>query len=447
MQEQRPLLEQWQAFIEGAAVSGSLLRPVTLQAWVRCRDLGLSPEHLPYLYLDDAELAQKRAENASLIEAARPYLDHLSMALSDRPHAIALADREGWIIEIRENPPDAFGGRESGICIGSSWNERHIGNNGVGTALATGEPVLVYGVEHYGRVFHQAHCLGIPIRIRGEIVGCLDVSVTRPEDADPAHLTIAQACVSSIESMLDALRESEEKNDDLRRFAALGKLLATAVHDLKGPLTVIRGIAELGGMTAVSEQEGHYYQDIISNADRLELMIRGLQAIPRVPSFTMESPSAILREVVDELTPALEARGIEVECDLDGEARTAVVEPFLKRAFSNIVTNALHAMSSGGKLRIRSRSDDVSVIVSISDTGHGIPPELRDSVFQPFVHGRPSGTGLGLYMAHYAVTELHGGTITFEAETGKGTTFIISLPAREISEELGSSEVAVGVGE
>jgi transcriptional regulator of acetoin/glycerol metabolism len=439
MQEQQLLLEQWQAFVEGAAVNGSLMRPVTLQAWARCRDLGLSPEHLEYRYLDDAELAQKRAENASLIEAARPYLNHLSMALSDRPHAIALSDREGWIIEMRENPPDAFGGRESGICVGSSWNERHIGNNGIGTALATGDPVLVYGVEHYGKVFHQAHCLGVPIRVGSEIVGCLDVSVTRPEHADPVHLTIAQACVSSIESTLDALRKSEENNGDLHRFAALGKLLATAVHDLKGPLTVIRGIAELGEMTALSEQRGNYYKDIISNADRLELMIHGLQSIPDVPSFTMGAPSAILREVVDELTPALEVKGIEVECDLDGEARTAVVEPFLRRTFSNIVTNALHAMSSGGRLSVRSRSDDGSVIVSISDTGHGILPELRDSIFQPFVHGRAKGTGLGLYMADYTVNELHRGTITFETETGKGTTFIISLPEREVGETLPSS--------
>jgi signal transduction histidine kinase len=429
---QTHLLEQWRAFTAGERVEPFTLRPVTLAAWNRCRDLGIALDRLQYRFLSEQELATRREQNASLLEAARPYLDYLSMALSDRSHAIALADREGWIIEFREHPRDTFGGEASGICLGSSWNERHIGNNGIGTALATGEPVLVYGIEHCVPQFHSAYCLGVPIRSGGEIIGALDISVTRPEDASPSHMTIAQACVASIESTLGAWRRNDQEQSDLRRFAGLGRLLATTVHDLKGPLTVIRGIAQLGDMTSRSENERQYFREIVSHSDRLEGMIEGIQSMPHEPEFVAASPGSIMSALLDEFVPACEAKGIAVERELDCEATTAVVPSLLERAIANIVSNAIRATPSGGRIKARARSEVENILLSISDTGRGIPEELGETIFDPFVRGKDGGSGLGLYMAWHTVVELHGGNITFVSTAGSGTTFEITLPVRSV---------------
>jgi transcriptional regulator of acetoin/glycerol metabolism len=430
---QERLLEQWRAFTTGVQFDDSTLRPVTLQAWKRCRDIGVDPERLQYQFLTEAELVERRKKHAKLIEAARPYLDHLSMALFDRSHAIALADPEGWIIEFRENPPNAFGGQASGICLGASWDERSIGNNGIGTALANGEPVFVYGVEHYALVYRTAHCLGVPIRVGGEVVGCLDVSVTRAEDADPAHMTIAQACVASIEATLDAWKRTEQEESDIHRFAALGKLLATTVHDLKGPLTVIRGIAQLGEMTSASPDEQQYFGKIVEHADQLESTIQELQALPSAPELTRASPAALLSEVLEEFLAASAAQGVAIEVGEMTQSASSVIPPLLKRALSNIVGNALKAMPSGGSLHASATTENGFVVLRMADTGEGIPEDLHERLFDPFVHGREEGTGLGLYIARNAIVEQHGGKLTFETSPS-GTTFFVSLPLREPSD-------------
>ena len=100
----------------------------------------------------------------------------------------------------------------------------------------------------------------------------------------------------------------------------------------------------------------------------------------------------------------------------------------LKQAVLNLVTNALDVMKNGGNLRLRvSRSND-SVALEVTDDGPGIPPELRDKVFQLYFTTKPKGSGIGLAMTYRAV-QLHNGTIDFLSEDGRGTTFRLQFPA------------------
>lgn len=125
-------------------------------------------------------------------------MDSLSLSLTGLPHIVALSDAEGWIIDIR-GTPEELGGRKSGLCLGASWDEKNIGNNGIATALATGEPVLVYGIEHFGMAYDGCACMGVPIIFNGKIIGAIDISVPN-KYAHPARLHIIIACVNSIES-------------------------------------------------------------------------------------------------------------------------------------------------------------------------------------------------------------------------------------------------------
>jgi signal transduction histidine kinase len=427
------LSSQWQMFTSSGSCDESAVRPVILRAWKRCRDLGLEPQELRLEFLSDEELAARREANRELITAAAPYLDHLSRVLADRSHAIALADADGWILELRENPPESFGGRTTGICVGASWAEKNLGSNGVGTALAGGEPTLVYGVEHYATSFHSAHCLGVPIRFAGQIVGCLDISVTREEDARPEFMTLAQACVASIETSLGHWKNRHEEREELERFAAIGSLLATTVHDLKNPLTVIKGLSELGAVTLPDGDERAYFLQIIRHVDELVAMLGKVHQEPDTLDDGMVNLGSLVREIVDEVRPLCESQQIRLEL------KTGEVPPcpgdrlLLKRCLHNLIANAIKAMPDGGRLEVATVPAGTRALISVLDTGSGIPVELQPRVFEPFVHGEDGGSGLGLFSVRETVNRLHEGEVWFETSE-KGTRFFVELPLRRGAE-------------
>ena len=133
----------------------------------------------------------------------------------------------------------------------------------------------------------------------------------------------------------------------------------------------------------------------------------------------------------------------EVQTDLDPELpQTACLAVELGQVFLNILVNAVHAVASKvggasvdkkGRIRISTRRDGDQVEIRISDSGTGIPEDIRDRVFDPFfsTKGVGKGTGQGLAISYDVVTQKHGGTLSFESQPGEGTTFIIRLPIEQ----------------
>ena len=98
-----------------------------------------------------------------------------------------------------------------------------------------------------------------------------------------------------------------------------------------------------------------------------------------------------------------------------------------KQAVLNVVVNAMQSMTGGGELRLECSSTPDTAEIRISDTGAGIPPELREKIFRLYFTTKPGGSGIGLAMT-FRIVQLHDGTIDFSSEPGKGTTFVIRLP-------------------
>ncbi|HUE95947.1 MAG TPA: PAS domain-containing protein, partial [Longimicrobiaceae bacterium] len=164
-------------YLEGDPAPAGV-RPVVLSSWQRSVAYGVDPHALRPQAADPDRLARARAASRGLLEAAAPFLELVHETLADEPHLVVLADAEGLVLRALVGPglPDDL--EASNLFEGASWHESAIGCNGVGTALATGEPVILIGPEHFQESYVDWTCIGVPIRgPRGEVRGALDLSV------------------------------------------------------------------------------------------------------------------------------------------------------------------------------------------------------------------------------------------------------------------------------
>jgi NtrC-family two-component system sensor histidine kinase KinB len=235
---------------------------------------------------------------------------------------------------------------------------------------------------------------------------------------------------------------------DVTRFRLLDQvksdLVATVSHELKTPLTSLRLALHLlleeavGPLTA---KQTELLVDARDNAERLLAMINNLLDLGRLErgrervDLRPEAPADLLEAAAAEVRPRAEDHGlslvVEVAPDLPPVRADA---KRLGHALNNLLDNAVAYTDRGGRITLSAARTAGGVMLSISDTGHGIPPEYLDRVFDRFfrVPGQSEGTGTGLGLAIvHEIVVAHGGGITCESAVGRGTTFRIVLPVAE----------------
>ncbi|HEU4334661.1 MAG TPA: ATP-binding protein, partial [Candidatus Eisenbacteria bacterium] len=225
--------------------------------------------------------------------------------------------------------------------------------------------------------------------------------------------------VDALNRMLETLRRSE-------RLAVMGRLAAGVAHEIKNPLSAMK-------MTVQMLREGKAGADrepfdlILREIERLDLVASELSvaARPGPPARDVVPLDRAVGDVLDLLSRQLGHLGVSVERKIKpvnvlGDADR------LKRAAMNLVLNGAQAMPQGGGLSIALDSAGGRARLAVADTGAGVPAELRDRIFEPFVTGRPDGVGLGLALTK-RIVEDHGGRIGFDS-SARGATFWIELP-------------------
>lgn len=417
-------LEGWKDFTE--IMNNNLQkRTITIESWNRCKELGLKPENLKFKFLTNEEIESKIKVNNQLIQASKKYMDNLSMSLSGIKHIIALSDKEGWIIDLR-GTPDEFGGSNVGLCIGASWSECNIGNNGIGTCLALNQPVLVYGVEHYGTIYSSMACLGIPIFYIKEVIGALDISVP-VEYAHPYRFYVLLTCVQAIEAELQNLKKNSNENLTDLNIATINEFIATAVHDLKNPLAVISGLSQLGNIITDNPTINDYFTRICKQVEEMNNMVIELLSIFKPVELLPRKIVPIIEEVLTSYKPICDSKNINLSFINKEDAIANLCDNLFKRAIENLINNAVQIMEEGGTIEVHTKVESNVIIILIKDTAGGIPEEIQQTVFEPFSFRRSGGTGLGLFMAYHAITNIHKGQIWYETEHDKGSTFYIKL--------------------
>jgi signal transduction histidine kinase len=231
-----------------------------------------------------------------------------------------------------------------------------------------------------------------------------------------------------------AQRRSEAGNRD--RLASIGRMLAGLLHDLKTPMTIISGYAQLMASSDEAEQREKYVDQIQRQFDLLAGMTREVVAFARGDTDLVTRKvyvNKFTEELTTQLGAAVAGRGIDfaVEARYDGIA--FFDEQKLMRVFHNLTSNAAEAMPTGGQLRVTIDREANELVWSVKDTGPGIPAAVHARLFELFATGRKGGTGLGLAIVK-RIVEDHRGTI--RCDTGPtGTTFVIRLPIQRPSTE------------
>jgi signal transduction histidine kinase len=215
-------------------------------------------------------------------------------------------------------------------------------------------------------------------------------------------------------------------------LASLGKLLAGVAHEIRNPLAGIRSTIQLWERLPDTTRSPDSIHAVVQGVDRLNEIVGRLLLFARMGDSDETQPvsaNSVLTETLNLLEAQAASQSVAIERAFDPNLPTVRGSASsLRQVFLNLATNALQAMSEGGRLRCCTRYEPQKQTVEIrfSDTGPGIPPDVRKRLFEPFYTTRPDGTGLGLALCQELVHQ-HGGQMKIDAE-GPGATFVILLP-------------------
>lgn len=220
------------------------------------------------------------------------------------------------------------------------------------------------------------------------------------------------------------------------RVSALGGMVATIAHDIRSPLSVIRSSAELGVMTDKEEKKNIFFQEIIDSSDKMEEMLKHFLSLVRTPSGSNWGRIEIYKHLAEltSLMGSLAAKeGVEFVHDIEAVNLLYVegISIALTQALMNILNNAIESTPPGGRVTISAYPKKDQVEICVTDTGPGIPEELKDKIFERFFTTKGDGTGIGLALAHSVILQ-HRGKIWFESVAGKGAAFYVQLPLAKV---------------
>jgi PAS domain S-box-containing protein len=237
-------------------------------------------------------------------------------------------------------------------------------------------------------------------------------------------------------NQMEALaNQRAEQLKDAERLAAIGATAGMVGHDIRNPLQAITGDVYLAktdlASTADTEEKKNALEsleEIEKNIFYINKIVADLQDYARpLKPVTKETN---LPELIDELLAKNGVpKKVKVQVKVKKGADVAMADSdILRRILGNLVTNAVQAMPDGGKLSIHTYKEGENSVITVADTGVGIPKEAQEKLFTPLFTTKSKGQGFGLAVVK-RMTEALGGTVTFESEEGKGTKFILRLPA------------------
>jgi two-component system, NtrC family, sensor kinase len=272
----------------------------------------------------------------------------------------------------------------------------------------------------------------VPLFAEGALVGVLSITTREPRPFTSEERALLQSIGHQLGTALANARLRQELLM-AERLAAVGRVAASVAHDLRSPLGGILRSAEFLARPELSPaMRQKLSQAVISLIHRLINTSQQIMDYVHKEKLPLKrspcSLSTFLDGVLAVLDVDLSDRGVEVVRHYDYQGQVVIDADRMAQVFCSIAANARDAMPQGGMLTVTTRQHGEQVEMQFSDTGPGVPDELRDQIFEPFfTFGKREGAGLGLSIARRIVEE-HGGELRVEGNQERGATFVLTLP-------------------
>jgi len=279
----------------------------------------------------------------------------------------------------------------------------------------TGNIIAVLGVEASAQFFQTTNKIRKSLLVMG-LISIMLIIVT----------------IIVINRIFAAMLRLEERVLAGDKLKSLAQLSAGVAHEIRNPLGIISGNAELLKEAVGEDKDRKELVDhIISETERLEKILRNYLEFskPATLENSYQNINEILEKTLQLCQHQLHNEGIVVNKQFQEDLPPVRLDAQrMIQVFLNLILNAKEALLQGGWLTIRSVSEDRSILIEIIDSGMGINPENMNKIFEPFYTTKKTGSGLGLSIAKRIVEEHHG-TIEIKSEPGKGTTARVILPS------------------
>ncbi len=412
-----------------------------------------------------AELANKVAELEALREVGEAVgssldLDHVLSTIA--MHAVKLSGTDGGSIMEYSEPDRCFTVRSTYRTDPEVVDQLRsvridLNETLVGRAARERRPIAVsdldtVDLDPHLQILHDAgwrSLVAVPMLRETQVVGSLIVRRKRTggftdETLDLLETFASQSALALVNAQL--FRELKEQSVELQLASRhKSEFLASMSHELRTPLNAVLGFSEvlLEGMFGdINERQEEYLRDIHGSGRHLLELLNEILDLSKVEAGRMELEYSsfdlrgLLETAVSMLRERAAAHVIDVGIEIEGDVTGLYSDELrVKQVLLNLVTNAIKFTGDGGSVVVRAVRDGAEVLITVTDTGIGVPEADRERIFESFQQGgrgssREEGTGLGLTLSRRLV-ELLGGRMWLESEVGRGSTFGFALPARQ----------------
>ena len=381
------------------------------------------------------EIEQEASASLDLDE----FLDRLLM------RAMQLLDSEAGSVLLRErNSGELF--FRSAMGTGSESLRRvkiPAGVGVVGWVALHKQPLMVNDPSHDAR--HDlfiAEKIGVPAKSilavplvhassGDDALGAFEVLNKRgAKSFDDGDLKLLTLIAGQAAKAIILARSREEKlNSD--RLASIGQMMSGVMHDLKTPMTIVSGYAQLMAQNDDEKSRKAYADMILKQFDLMSAMTREVLLFARGQSNLLIRKVYVqkfVEDVVEQLEREFAGKNVKLVVDARYQGAAAFDELKIFRVIHNLARNASQAMDGDGTFKIIVDTDGSELVMTFIDTGKGVPEAVQGRMFEAFATaGKADGTGLGLAIVKKIIDE-HQGRITYETKAGSGTTFRVSIP-------------------
>jgi signal transduction histidine kinase len=332
-----------------------------------------------------------------------------------------------------------------------------LGEGISGYVVQTGKAMVVHDVtkekrfsDKFDRItgFQTRSMICVPLMVRNQPIGAIEVINKRsgkPFNRADLELLISMAqfisiamenaklyeqMAEEIHSTTQELKITQEKLIRTERLAAMGHLAQGIAHEIRNPIMTIGGFAQRIKNELSDSKLLKYVDIIMEETGRLENLVRQIHEFLAAQSASLreEGVSSVIDEALRKIEPRADAQGVKVIRNIRVEGLAILMDSGqILTALYNLLENAVESMPNGGTITFTAQREGSRLLITVKDTGCGIPKERLDSIYDPFVTSKTRGAGLGLTMVHQIIMN-HKGEARITSEVNKGTTASIWLP-------------------